>query len=122
MTAEIKKKDPSEAKSLEKMTIKELRALALEMDVPREIAVNDMKKDELVTLIKQFRGLKEESKKKEKKAVVKTVRTKEQLKAAIRLLKQQRVDAQEKHDKKSAEQLRRRIGRLKKMTRRFAAG
>jgi len=125
MTAEIKKKDPSEAKSLEKMTIKELRALALEMDIPREVAINDMKKEELVTLIKQTRGLKEESKKKEKKdkkTAVKTVKTKEQLKAAIRLLKQQRVDAQEKHDKKGANQLRRRIGHLKKMTRRMAAG
>jgi len=120
MAAEIKKKDPSEAKSLEKMTVKELRTLAL--DIPRSVAVTDMKKDELIALIKQARGGGDEgAKKQEKKETVKAVKTKVELKATIRLLKQKRIDAQGKHDKKSADRLRRRIGRLKKRTRRAAA-
>jgi hypothetical protein len=119
MAAEIKKKDQSEVKSLEKMTVKELRALALE--IPRSVAVTDMKKDELIALLKQSRGEEDEgAKKKEKKETVKAVRTKEELKATIRLLKQRRIDAQEKHDKKSADRLRRRISRLKKRTRKAA--
>ncbi len=123
MAAEIKKKDQSEVKSLEKMTVKELRALALE--IPRSVAVTDMKKDELIALIKQSRGGEDEGdKKKEKKETVKavrTVKTKGELKTTIRLLKRRRIDAQEKHDKKSADRLRRRISRLKKRTRKAAA-
>jgi len=120
MAAEIKKKDQSESKSLEKMTVKELRALALE--IPRSVAVTDMKKEDLIALIKQSRGLRDEgAKKKEKKGIVKVVKTKGELKAAIRQLKIKRVDAQGRHDKKGADQLRLQISRLKKMTRRVAA-
>lgn len=124
MASEIKKKEHSEAKPLEKMTVKELRAIALE--IPHSVAVHDMKKEELVVLIKQSKGLEDENvkkkEKKDKKIEVKIIKTKEQLKAAIRELKNVRLEAQKKHDKKSTDQLRRRIGHLKKMTRRISAG
>lgn len=123
MASEIKKKEHSEAKPLEKLTVKELRAVALE--IPHSVAVHDMKKEELVALIKQSKGLDENVKKKEKKEKkieVKIIKTKEQLKATIRELKNLRLEAQKKHDKKSMDQLRRRIGHLKKMTRRISAG
>jgi len=127
MASETKKKEHSEAKPLEKMTVKELRAMA--MEIPHSVSVHDLKKEELVALIRQSKGpededvkKKEKKEKKEKKTGVKIVKTKKQLKATIRELKNLRIEAQKKHDKKSTDQLRRRIGHLKKMTRRIAAG
>jgi hypothetical protein len=49
------KKEKKEVKALEKMTVKELRAIAT--DIPRSIAVHDMKKDELIAFIKEARGV-----------------------------------------------------------------
>ena len=46
MAEETKKKEPHEEKPLEKMTVKELREIALA--IPHSTAVHDMKKDEIV--------------------------------------------------------------------------
>jgi hypothetical protein len=121
MTTETKKKEHVEEKPLEKMTVKELKAIALE--IPRTAAVQDMKKDELIELIKEHRGEKdEEVKKKVKKDVIKIIHTKEQIKAKIRELKKEQLEAQDKRISDKACSLRKRISRLKKRTRRIVKG
>lgn len=117
------KKHHKEEKPIEKMTIKELREIALE--IPHElaeVAVRDMNKGQLIDFIKQARGIKDEGlahPEKKKKSKVKVVLTKQDIKANIRKLKDQR-DARDL-DRKSASMLRRRISRLKKLSRRIAA-
>lgn len=112
MTDEVKKKDRHEEKPLDKMTITELREIALE--IPRTTAVHDMKKEELLTLIKEYRGIKEET------PVKKAPETISQVKAKIRKLKGEKAAAYEARDPKKADILRRRISRMKKQTRRIA--
>ena len=63
-----KKEHKKEEKPLEKMTVKELRAIALE--IPRAVAVHDMKKAELIACIKEARGIKDEAPVKIRKKVV----------------------------------------------------
>ena len=48
-----------DGKHLEKLTIKELREIAAE--IPHERAILDMKKEELVALIKEARGIKSQT-------------------------------------------------------------
>ena len=121
MTTETRKKEHAEEKSLEKMTVKELKAIALE--IPRTAAVQDMKKDELIKLIKEHRGIKdEEVKKKVEKDIIKIIQTKEQIKAKIRELKKKQSEAQDKSIKDKPRSLRKKISRLKKLTRRMAKG
>jgi acetylornithine deacetylase/succinyl-diaminopimelate desuccinylase-like protein len=73
MVEETKKKEhKKEEKSLEKMTIKELRAIALE--IPRAVAVHDMKKAELIACIKEARGIKDDVAIKIKKKVAESNR------------------------------------------------
>lgn len=115
MTEEIKKKEHSEEKPLEKMTVKELKVIALEF--PRTTSVHDMKKEELIAFIKEAKGLEDEEKGKKAKDSEK-IKTKLDMKAKIRHFKEEKVEAQEKKDRKRVAFLRRRINRLKKQTRR----
>ena len=112
MTDEVKKKDRHEGRPLDKMTITELRDIALE--IPRTAAVHDMKKEELLSLIKEYRGIKEEAPSK------KAPETISQIKVRIRKRKTEKAAACETKDRKKAAMLRRRISRMKKQTRRIA--
>jgi len=58
MTEETKKKEHDE-KHLEKLTIKELREIA--MEIPHAEAIHDMKKEEIIAFIKEARGIKDET-------------------------------------------------------------
>ncbi len=99
-------------KPLDKMTVKELREIA--KDIPGMSGVHAMKKDELITGIKEFRGIQDELPKK-------TTGTTRELKLKIKALKAERQAALEAKDKKKATIFRRRISRLKKKTRHIAA-
>jgi hypothetical protein len=119
MAEEAKKKvRKKEEKSLEKMTVKELKVIA--MEIPRAVAVHDMKKGELIAFIKEARGIKEEEPVKvEKKVVEKIKLSKSEIKGKIKQLKEERKEAQEAFNRKRIDLLRRRISRLKKQTRRM---
>jgi protein-arginine kinase activator protein McsA len=116
MAEETKKRDPHEEKPLEKMTVKELRDVA--MDIPHSTAVHDMKKNELLAFIKEARGIKDEAPVKKRKKVVKLKMTKAELKAKIRELKGMRLQALEAKEGKKAAALRHQINGLKKKSRR----
>ncbi|MGC9325087.1 MAG: transcription termination factor Rho [Desulfomonilia bacterium] len=122
MTEETKKSHHKEEKPLDKMTVKELKEVAKEIPHDHtEIAVSDMKKDQLLAFIKQARGIvDEEPVKKKKKATVKIALTKQDLKAKIKELKKEKKAARDKDDRQRAYLLRRRINRLKKKTRKIA--
>jgi len=117
-----KKPHKKEEKPLDKMTVKELKEIATE--IPHDhvaVAVSDMKKEELLAFIKEARGIAdEEPVKKRKKAKVKIVLTKQELKAKLVKLKEEKQAARSAKDKQLENQLRRRISRLKKMTRKIA--
>ncbi|MGO9137000.1 MAG: transcription termination factor Rho [Syntrophales bacterium] len=121
MVEETKKKEhKKEEKSLEKMTVKELRAIALE--IPRAVAVNDMKKAELIACIKEARGIKDEVPAKIRKKVVAKIKlSKNEIKGKIKQLKEEKKAAQASKNRKLIDILRRRISHLKKQTRKFAA-
>jgi hypothetical protein len=114
MSEKTHKKEHGE-KHLEKLTIKELREIAAA--IPHERALLDMKKDEL---IKEARGIKDETPVKKKKHVVKIKMTKPELKARIRELKVLRGQALESNENKKAFMLRHQISQLKKKSRRIA--
>ena len=97
-------------KPLEKMTAKELRDIAKE--IPQITGVHGKNKAELVSAIKDARGIVVEKKKSDA-----SVRD---LKLKIKSLKADRDAALEAKDRKKASTYRRRISRLKKRTRRAA--
>ncbi|MBW2061142.1 MAG: transcription termination factor Rho [Deltaproteobacteria bacterium] len=98
-------------KPLEKMTAKELRELGL--TIPELTGVHGMNKAELITAIKEVRGIKEE--KKEKGQDIR------ELKKKIKALKAEKEKAFELgQSKKNIEILRKKINRLKKKIRRAA--
>ncbi len=98
-------------KPLEKMTAKELREMALKLEVI--VGVHAMNKDELVAAIKEVKGIVED---KTKKAAVdiRGVKTK------IKELRTRQEQAKADGNRKLADALRRRISNLKKKTRRAA--
>jgi len=98
------------SKPIEKLTIKELREIALK--IPEVEGVHGMNKEELISVVKNYFGIKEE-----KKKDIASIR---ELKKRIKELKAKREEARTKGDKKMVEILRRRISRLKKRTRRLA--
>jgi len=98
-------------KPLDKMTVKELREIAKEL--PEISGVHGMNKAELLSAIKQARGIKEEPKKKKDASVF-------EIKKKIRALKAEREVALNNKDKKMAKIYRRRITRLKRKTRKAA--
>ena len=102
------------------MTAKELREIAVE--IPGVTGASAMKKEQLLEVIKEARGIKDEEPAKEGKkkvALVKGKSTKE-LKKKIFLLKEEKKAARDARDKIKVEILRRRINRLKKKTRKVA--
>jgi len=103
-------------KDLERMTVKELRAVAAETgDL---VGLHAMKKAELLAAIKEARGIKEEKALGEK--VEKTGVTVKQVKAKLVELKRKREEARETKDRRMVEILRRRINRVKKRTRKLS--
>ena len=119
MTEETQKREPHAEKPLDRMTVKELREIALK--IPHAQAVHDMKKDALVAFIKEARGIKEEAPVRKAKKAVKLKMTKAELKTRIRELKGLKMQACEGKDGRKVEILRRRISRLKKKSRKFIA-
>lgn len=113
-----------EEKPLEKMTVPELKELALTFPHDHlEKAVHDLHKDELLAFIKAAQGIKEEAHPHHKKKIharPRAVLTKPQLKAAITSLRDTRTAARAAGDRKLTSRLRRRISRLKKKTRKIA--
>jgi cell division protein FtsX len=108
-------------KPLEKMTAKELREMAL--GLPGIHGVHAMKKEELITAIRAAKGITEPEPKKEKRIVApkeKVILTVAQLKQRVKELRVKREELLEQKNLKMAEILRKRIGRLKKKTRRAA--
>jgi hypothetical protein len=105
-----KKEQAKKEKPLEKMTAKELRELALTLE--GIVGVHAMNKNELISAIKEVRGIVEE---KSKKAV--DVRA---IKAKIEELQGKKMQAKESGNTKLADAFRRRISTLKKKTRRAA--
>lgn len=108
-------------KPLEKMTAKELREMAL--GLPGIAGVHAMKKEELLVAIRKAKGIPEPELKKEKKVRVKkekVILTAAQLKQKMKELKAKREEILQQRNLKMAQILRKRINRLKKMTRRIA--
>ncbi len=109
-------------KPLEKLTAKELREMALGIEGIH--GVHGMKKEEMISAIRAAKGITEPEAEKEKKSFVrkeKVVLTKAELKKRGQELRLKREEALQQQNWKMAEILRKRIRRLKKMTRRVAA-
>lgn len=105
-----KEKKEKKEKPIDKMTTKELRDLAL--SIGNISGVHGMNKAELVSEIKQARGIAEE--KKEKTTGVR------ELKANLAALRAQKETLRETGDRKKLDILRRKISKIKKQTRRAA--
>lgn len=108
-------------KPLEKMTAKELREVAL--GLPGISGVHAMKKEELLVAIRRARGLPEIEIKKERRVGAKKEKvllTASQLKQKARELKAKREELLQQRNFRMAQILRKRIHRLKKMSRRVA--
>ena len=119
MAEETKKKEHKEEKSLEKMTVKELKAIA--MEIPRSVAVHDMKKAELIDFIEEARGISEKAPATVAKKVEEKIKlSKSEIKLIIKQLKEEKKAVQTANNRKKTDFLRRRISHLKKQTRRFA--
>jgi hypothetical protein len=101
---------------LEKMTVKELRAIAAEET--EAVGIHAMKKDQLLSAIKEARGITEEKAPKEKRE--KDEVTVAELKAKVAELKGKKEEFRRLRDRRMVEVLRRRINRAKKRTRKLA--
>ena len=99
----------AQEKPLDKMTVKELREIALQ--IPDLKGVHGMNKQDLLDTVKAHRGVKEPKPKKASRSV-------REIKKQIQELKRQKQTLAEQKDRKQIEILRRRISRLKKKTRR----
>jgi hypothetical protein len=114
-------KQEKEEKDLERMTVKELRAIAAEeIDL---VGVHAMKKAELLTAIKEAKGIEEEKapkKKAPKERAKKEGLTSTEFKAKIAELKVKKEEFRKARDRRMVEVLRRRINRAKKRTRKLA--
>lgn len=108
-TTDAAAEGPEDEKPLEKMTSPELKEVAKK--IPGATGVTAMKKDELIALIKEYRGIKDEESQKTESSKIAV------LKKKIVDLKAAKAAAQEEKNKKEVDILRRRINRLKKMTR-----
>jgi hypothetical protein len=108
-------------KPIEKMTAKELREMAL--GLPGIHGVHAMKKEELITAIRAAKGITEPEVKRERRVVAKKekiVLTSAQLKQKAKELRAKRGELLQERNFKMADILKKRINRLKKMTRRAA--
>jgi hypothetical protein len=118
---EIKEERQELQKPLEKMTVKELKEVALE--IPGVTGVTSMKKEELLDIINKDRGIEDEKPAQEKKK--KSIKPTSSVKDLKKKIVQFRLDKQEARktkDRKKIDILRRRINRLKKQTRKVAQG
>ena len=108
-------KGNKQVKDLDRMTVKELREVAAEIE--EIVGVHAMKKAELLAAIKKAKGIKEKKifKKSEKGDL-----TTKGLKRKILDLKEKREEARKAKDKRSLNIIRRRISRAKKMTRKVS--
>lgn len=98
-------------KPLDKMTVKELREVALEL--PEITGVHGMNKEELLGKIKEAKGIVDEEVHEHSDTVAK-------VKTRIKVFKAKRVAALQENDAKMASIYRRRISRLKKKSRKVA--
>jgi len=105
-------------KPLDKMTVKELREIAL--GIEGITGVHAMKKEELLKAVKEVRGIVEEEPEKETKKAPKLEASVQALKQKIVALKKEKEAARKTKDKKKVDIYRRRINRLKKKTRKAA--
>jgi len=106
-------------KPLDKMTAPELREVAKQ--IPGVTGTSAMKKADLLAVIKEFRGIKDEAPAKGKKIKASgSVKSPKELKLQIARLREDKEKAREAKDKKKIEILRRRINRMKKKTRKAA--
>ncbi len=108
----------AEEKPVEKMTVKELRALAKELGAE---GVSGMQKEELIAFIKAVRGAPSSGVTGEKvvKLGKRTINI-TLLKRQIRQLKAEREELLKEGKTKEAQRLKERISKLKKLTRRAA--
>lgn len=107
----MKDRRDKKEKSLEKMTVKELREIGLGLS--ELIGVHGMNKAELVAAIKKSRGIVDD--------IVKSSVDIRAVKIRIKEFKAEKVEIlQSGGDKKKIDQLRKKISRLKKKTRRAA--
>jgi len=93
------------------------------LGLPGVHGVHAMKKEELIAAIRAARGITEPEPKKEKRIVAKkekVILTASQLKQKVKELRAKREGILQQRNWKMAEILRKRISRLKKMTRRAA--
>ena len=122
MAEDLKKDEKQAEKPLDKMTVVELREVA-KQEIPDITGVTGMKKDQLLEVIKDARGIKDEApvKKKKKTASPKKNLSVREMKLEITRLRAEREVLRQEKDKNKLEINRRRINRLKKMTRRAAA-
>ena len=111
-------------KPLDKMTVKDLRDIA--KTIPGVTGTTAMKKEDLLAIVKEFRGIKEEAPasktKKKKKTPGKSLLSIKEVKKEVVHLREKKKAAQQAKDKKQIDILRRRINRLKKRTRRVVQG
>jgi hypothetical protein len=105
-------------KPLDKMTVKELKEVALE--IPEITGVHGMNKSDLLSAIKAAKGIEDEVKKKGSGTVQKGSGTVREIKQKIKALKIKRNEATEEKNSKMATIYRRRISRLKKKARKVA--
>lgn len=101
---------PKLEKKLEKMTIKELREIALQ--IPEITGVHGMNKEELISALKKVYGIKEEPKK--------TGATMRELKAKVKKFKALAEEAKKRGDWEKYERYRRLASKFKKKTRKLA--
>ena len=102
---------PELTRELDKMTVKELREIGLL--VPSLVGVHGMKKDELVSALKEVYGIIDEP-------TTTGIKEVAAIKQKIKDLKEAKAAAREAGDKTQVEINRRRINRLKKQTRKLA--
>ena len=127
--AEKEKKDEKQTeKPLDKMTVVELREIAKQ--IPDVTGVSGMKKDQLLAIVKEARGIEEEKPAKKKTAKKKTAKKKsspsvkemtvKELKAEVVRLRAEKEELRKEGDRKKIDAIRRRINRIKKKTRKAA--
>ena len=108
--------EEKQEKDLDRMTVKELRAIASE--TTDLVGVHAMKKAELLAAIKEAQGITEE--KTPKKKVVKGPVTVKDLKVKIVEFKAKRQEARKAGDKRMVGIYKRKINRLRKGTRKVS--
>jgi len=106
-------KQTAEVNSLEKMTVKDLRNLALQLG--GITGVHAMKKEELLEAIKEVKGIEDVTTRDDYRSQINR-----KLKARIRELRAQKEAAREAKDRKKVNIIRKKINRLRKKTRKAA--